>query len=278
MKAGLPLSLCMIVKDEELRLASCLSSVSSLVRDIVVVDTGSADRTKEVAAAFGARVYDFCWIDDFAAARNYALDLAAEEWVLVMDADEVLEPLEPEEMARLLTASGIEGYFVRIRSYLDAAGYVDDAAVRLFRNRPFYRFEGAIHEQIAGAIKRHNKGSGLAHSNLLIHHMGYLSREVAQKEKRKRNIAVITKALLSHPSDPFLHYSLGLEYLLSERTAEGIACLKKALGLIQGDEGYCRDLLLALGLALLQEGRRDELAELLEAAFTSYPGAPELVW
>lgn len=277
MAADLSLSLCMIVKDEERRLASCLSSVCSLVREIVVVDTGSADRTKEVAAAFGARVYDFCWIEDFAAARNYALDLATQEWILVMDADEILEPLEPEDMARLLVADGVEGYFVRIRNYLDAAGYVDDAAVRLFRNKPFYRFEGAIHEQIAGAIKRHNRGSGLARSNLLIHHMGYLSREIAQKNKRKRNVAVITKALLSHPSDPFLHYSLGLEYLLSERTAEGIACLEKALSLMRGDEGYCRDLFVALGLALLKTGRRDELEKLLEAAFSFYPGDPELV-
>ncbi|MGB9791643.1 MAG: glycosyltransferase [Thermacetogeniaceae bacterium] len=278
MRPDLPLSLCMIVRDEEQRLASCLSSVRPLVREIVVVDTGSADRTKEVAAAFGARVYDFCWNDDFAAARNYALDLATEEWVLVMDADEILEPLRPEDMARLLAADGIEGYFVTVRSYLDALGCeaVDDVVVRLFRNKPFYRFEGAIHEQIAGTIKRHNMGRGLAHSHLLIHHMGYLSREIERKEKRKRNITVIAKALVGHPSDPFLHYSLGLEYLLAGRAAEGIDSLEKALSLMKGDEGYCRDLYVALGLALLKTGSKDELAELLGKAFSLYPDDPEL--
>lgn len=278
MTGVLPLSLCMIVRNEEHCLASCLASVRPLVKEIVVVDTGSTDRTREVAAAAGACVYDFGWCDDFAAARNYSLELATGDWILVLDADEVLEPVRREEMAGLLAADGVEGYFVTVRSYLDSGcEAVEDMVVRLFRNRPFYRFEGAIHEQVAGTIKRHNNGGGLARSDLIIHHMGYLNREIGAKDKRRRNIRVIKKALAGSPSDPFLHYSLGIEYLLSGRTDEGIGCLERALGLMKGDEGYCRDLLITLGLGLLKAGRRDKLAGMLETTLSIYSGDPDLV-
>lgn len=277
MTGALPLSLCMIVRNEEHCLASCLASVRPLVKEIVVVDTGSTDATREVAAAAGACVYDFGWCDDFAAARNYSLELATGEWILVLDADEVLEPVGREEMAELLAADGVEGYFVTVRSYLDSGcEAVEDMVVRLFRNRPVYRFEGAIHEQVAGTIKRHNNGGGLACSGLVIHHMGYLSREIGTKDKRRRNIRVIEKALAGRPSDPFLLYSLGIEYLLSGRTDEGISCLERALGLMKGDEGYCRDLLITLGLGLLKGGRCDKLAGVLETALSVYPEDPDL--
>ena len=83
-------SLCMIVKNEEDVLARCLESVSGLVDEIVIVDTGSADRTREIAEQFTSRVYDFAWIDDFAAARNYAFSLAEKDYCMWLDADDVL--------------------------------------------------------------------------------------------------------------------------------------------------------------------------------------------
>src|SRR5208283_5056820 len=86
------ISVCMIVKNEETRLAQCLRSVWPVAEEIIVVDTGSTDRTPEIAAAFGARVFAFRWTNDFSAARNFSLDQARLKWVLTMDADEVLAP------------------------------------------------------------------------------------------------------------------------------------------------------------------------------------------
>ena len=95
-------SLTMIVRNEEQNLPRCLESVRGLFDEIVVVDTGSTDRTKEIAAGFGARVFDFAWIDDFAAARNVALDHATGDYAFWLDADDVIEPPERDKLKSLL--------------------------------------------------------------------------------------------------------------------------------------------------------------------------------
>ena len=84
------ISLCMIAKNEEKYLEQCLNSVKGLADEIIIVDTGSTDRTKEMAKNFNARIFDFKWIGDFSAARNESIRHAAKEWILVMDADEVI--------------------------------------------------------------------------------------------------------------------------------------------------------------------------------------------
>lgn len=276
MSVGPSLSLCMIVKDEEAGIVSCLESVRGLVREMVVVDTGSADRTREVAEEAGARVFSFPWTGDFAAARNYGLARATGDWILVLDADEILAPVSPEALAALLEVPGVEGYFVHILSHLDDGGVARDQAVRLFRNRPVYRFTGAIHEQVAGAIKRHNNGGGLAVCGLVIHHYGYLGLRVREKDKRRRNISIIEKALADGGRDPFLLYSLGIEYFQADATEKGIAAMKKALGLMSGEEGYYREALIALGLGLMRAGRGEELSSFLDRARLVLPGDPDL--
>ncbi len=97
-----PVSLCMIVRDEEATLATCLHSVAKLVANMIVVDTGSTDRTKEVARQCDAEVFDFPWVDDFAAARNEALRHASGEWILWLDADESFDEKKPALLKRLL--------------------------------------------------------------------------------------------------------------------------------------------------------------------------------
>jgi glycosyltransferase involved in cell wall biosynthesis len=82
-------SLCLIAKNEEANLPACLPSVAGLVEEMIVVDTGSTDRTKEVAAQLGARVFDFTWVDSFAAARNESLRHATGDWILWLDGDEL---------------------------------------------------------------------------------------------------------------------------------------------------------------------------------------------
>src|SRR5438067_7633994 len=97
-------SLCMIVKDEAARLPRSFGSVAGFVVEAVLVDTGSTDRTKEVASQLGARVYDFPWCDSFAAARNESLKHATGDWILWLDADEFVDPENQQKLARLLTA------------------------------------------------------------------------------------------------------------------------------------------------------------------------------
>lgn len=95
------ISLCMIVKNEEPVLARCLDSVASMMDEIIIVDTGSTDRTKEIAAQYTSRIYDFTWCDDFSAARNYAFSLATMDYIYCPDADEYLDPENQRRFLRL---------------------------------------------------------------------------------------------------------------------------------------------------------------------------------
>ena len=94
------ISLCMIVRNEEKVLARCLESVRGCVDEIIIVDTGSSDGTKEIAARFTDKIYDFEWIDDFSAARNYSFEQATGDYLLWLDADDVLLPADAEALLR----------------------------------------------------------------------------------------------------------------------------------------------------------------------------------
>ncbi len=271
------LSLCMICKNEAEHIQTCIRSVKPLVDEIIIADTGSQDQTRELARAEGGIIYEFPWNDNFAAARNFALDQAAGQWVLVLDADELLTGADREGLHRLIQAPAIEGYYITICSYVGKGeATITDQAVRLFKNNPRYRFRGAIHEQIADSIQEHNGAAGLGFAPLTIEHCGYLDKEKAVKNKPARNVAIIKKALRNAPDDPFLLYSLGIEYMQAENWGESAAQFKHALRFLRGCEGYFPQVLTMLGTALLSGNAKAELSDLLANALTMLPGNTDL--
>jgi tetratricopeptide (TPR) repeat protein len=254
MNATISISLCLITKNEEHCLARCLQSVQQLVDEIIVVDTGSEDATVKIAAELGASVFFFHWVNDFSAARNYAISQAQGQWILVLDADEVLSPLSRQELFGYMEQSPAEGYYFQISSYLAGGNKtVEDYVVRLFKNTPAYRFSGAIHEQVAGSIQSSNLNDGLIFAPYTIHHYGYLLKELEGKHKFHRNTDIIRKALMENPQDPFLHYSLAIEYLQHKDFQQAGSLLQKTLTLLRGEEGYIPQVLMALLLAKLAE-------------------------
>jgi len=278
MKKKPTVSLCMIVKNEENTILSCLNSVMHLVDEIVVVDTGSADRTPGLAAAAGAKVFNFRWTGDFSRARNFALEQAASDWVMVLDADEVLEPVSAEKFNRLLCADGVEGYFLHVKSYLGAGREVTwDRVVRLFKNNPLYRFKGAIHEQVASSILDANRGAGLATAPLVINHYGYLDAQIAQKDKYNRNTLIINRELKSKPDDPFLLYCLAVEHYQRDEVCQGLACLEKALGKMRGTEGYFENVIVNIALGLLKIGKLVKLINFVNKSLEMLPGQADLI-
>ncbi|HWR09086.1 glycosyltransferase family 2 protein [Sporomusa sp.] len=247
MSTTITISLCLITKNEEHCLTRCLESVRHLVDEIIIVDTGSTDATVDIATGHGALVFYFHWTDDFAAARNYAISKAQGQWILVLDADEVLAPLSRHELISYMAQSPAEGYYFRIISYLaDSNKTVTDYVVRLFKNKPVYRFSGSIHEQVAGSIQSHNSDNKLILAPYPIYHYGYLEQELAKKHKFERNTAIIQKALQKNPLDPFLHYSLAVEYLQRKDFGQAGLLLEKTLTLLHGVEGYIPQVLTAL--------------------------------
>ena len=270
------ISLCMIVRDEARYIGECIQSVSHLVSEMIVVDTGSSDATAQVAAAMGAVVYFYRWDNDFSAARNYGIEKANGDWVLVIDADERLDPVSCEQFSALLR-EGAEGYFIKVVSPIkDGSTEVEDFIVRLFRRREQYRFQGAIHEQVAGNILSHNAARGIVFSGLTISHKGYLSEVIIEKNKIQRNIAVICQALEHKPNDPFLLYSLALERRQQGQYIEAMGLLKRTLGKLSGDEGYFRHVLLSYLSGLLVI--RDFTSGMAVVAkwMSTFPGDPDL--
>lgn len=231
------LSLCMIARDEEGDLPRCLASVAGVVDDIVLVDTGSTDRTSDIAAAHGARVVRHAWNDDFSTARNAALEHARGRWILVLDADEELDSAEPSLLRRVVQAPPWDGARVRIRN-LQPPGDLFQAqafrATRLFRNRPMYRYAGIVHEQIAPAIL--HAGGTVGDADLTIIHHGYVRRTAqAGVDRTARNLRLLERALALTPDDPYLHYQFGATLKMAGATAQAHRALQRALSASVGE-------------------------------------------
>lgn len=272
------LSLCMITYNEEENLRRCLNSVSHLVDEIIIADTGSTDRTREIAQDAGSRLFVFAWKEDFSQARNFSLQQACGDWILILDADEVLQPVTPAEIKKLLADSEAEGYFLQIKNFhSNGTQFTVDQAVRLFRNRPGYRFHGALHEQIAPSILCHTGGKGLKTAPLLIYHYGYLDRCLHKKEKARRNLAILHRTLQKDPNDPFLLYCLGLEYYQQGEIEKGLDYLRKAIPLMEGSEGYFENAIVNVALGFFITGQTEKLQEFTRKALLMFPHHPVLV-
>lgn len=278
MRKRLKVSLCMITKDEEHCLLSCLNSVKHLVSEMIVVDTGSSDNTVHLSRLAGARVFNFKWTGDFSLARNFCLEQANGDWILVLDADEILAPVEAAEFYNLLHDQTVEGYFLHLNNYIGNGKQITrDKVLRLFRNKTEYRFAGAIHEQVAPSILKANGGNGLANAPLVINHYGYLDTVIKKKNKFKRNISIITRELKNNPQDPFLLYSLALEHYQIGQIDKGVDYLKRALALMKGSEGYFEDVILNTAIGLWQLGRWESLMDFVKKSLLMLPGQRDLL-
>lgn len=206
------LSVCIIARNEAERLGACLDSVAGVADEIVVCDTGSTDDTIAVARTHRARVLSVAWEDDFAAARNAALDAARGEWVLVLDADERLTPISATRLPALLMETAVDGYNVAIESLLkgDLINRFVGNYCRLFRRHPDVRFEGRVHEQIYPSLRR--LARRVVPSDLVIEHEGYALEPEVMRQKKLRNLALLEMEYAERPHDHFVQFNLGVAW------------------------------------------------------------------
>jgi glycosyltransferase involved in cell wall biosynthesis len=263
-------SLCMIVRNEEVNLDACLASAVGLTDDIVVVDTGSTDETKAVAQWRGARVFDFPWCDDFAAARNESVRHATGDWILWLDADDRIDGENHAKLKALLSSlpDTHDGYYMRCVSLSagDLASYQSDH-VRLFRAGPQVRFSYRVHEQIAPAVRRN--GGELRSTDIVIRHEGYRDLEV-YRAKQERNLRLLELACLENPLDPFMLYYRGVALLDVNRAAEALVSLTLASDLVPPHTAIARLLPVQLAHAYEAEGFYAEAADTLRVAREIY--------
>ncbi len=227
------LTVCLITRNEELFLGRCLSSVRSFARQIVVVDTGSTDRTIEIARENGAEVHHFAWCDDFSAARNEALKHATGDWILILDADEELPSEYRQTLLLEMQSPAVMGYRLPIIDEgreQEGCSYVP----RLFRNAPALFFVGRIHEQIFSSLEVRCREWGLENrlgKAALLHH-GYTQEVVVSRDKIARNLRLLELAIQELPGEPNLLMSLGLELVRSGQLEAGLDRYREALRLM----------------------------------------------
>lgn len=214
------LSVVMIVKNEAACLGDCLASVQSIADEIVVGDTGSTDDTVAVAKGFGAKVFDVLWRDDFAYARNCVLKAATGDWLLSLDADEVVDEEGARRIREVVDAdgSGANGIEVTLANYCDEArswrwvaakpddvyargyaGYVAVGLVRLFKNGQGFEYREAVHENLGESLAEHDAVVRI--EPITIHHYGFDSGKDGSKEKIGHYLEIARQKVKARPDD-----------------------------------------------------------------------------
>lgn len=253
------ISLCMIVKNEERFLAQALRSVQDVVDEMIVVDTGSADRTVEIAKSFGATVLEREWRNDFAWARNQALELATKRWILVLDADEELMPASRAPLIALKDVPADRtALWCRLYNRSDdyqGTGDMSHALTRVFPNDPKIRYRGLIHEFVT--YDNDNDGLNGVPSPIGIVHHGYVKEIVHQREKGARNLAIVKEAAERDPDDPFHWFNLGTTAFLVDDFVTARDALERMRSMIgKRHRGFVPN-----GLAVLAETYCDKLGD-----------------
>ena len=231
-------SLCMIVKNEEDVLARCLESAKPVADEIIIVDTGSTDRTREIAREFTDKVYDFPWIDDFAAARNFSFSKATMEYCMWLDADDVLLPADRDAFLALKETLSPQTDVVMMKYHtgFDSAGKPTFSYYRerLLRNHAGYRWEGAVHEVISPT-------GTLLYSDIAVTH------QKTRPSDPDRNLRIFEKLVKNGvPLDPRQQFYFARELFYHGRYEEAAARLTRFLddgqGWVENQIEGCRQL------------------------------------
>lgn len=262
------ISLCMIVKNEEYNLKGTLKSVSAFVDEIIIVDTGSTDRTKDIARSFTEKVYDFKWINDFSAARNFSLEKAENDWVLILDGDETIIEFDRNSLDKFIGSSQVNtiGRIKRVNNFNDGDEekvYIE--RVNRFFNKTYYHYSGKIHEQVT-PIYRNNKFGNMIPIDIIADHIGYTEQIINKTNKIDRNISLLKEMLKDDPEDIYLYYQLGKSYYMGKDFNKAYDSFEIAINKIENNYNleYVQDLIESYGYTLLKLQKYEEAMNILK--------------
>lgn len=206
-------SLCLIARNEERDIGDCIRSALPACDEVVLADTGSTDRTREIAAELGAKIVDFPWCDDFAAARNASLDAATGDWALILDCDERLSPEAAKHIRKAVRDRRAVAFRLDVVS--DVGGGVQQCTpiLRLFRRVPEIRYVRRIHESVGEAVVAYARKHGLGTEHICgpAYHSGYEPTRFQSLGKRERNLRLHQKTIEDRPNDAYAWYRYGDE-------------------------------------------------------------------
>jgi tetratricopeptide (TPR) repeat protein len=229
------LSVCMIVKDEENNLEDCLKSIGGFADQIVIVDTGSRDKTVQIAQNHRAAVIRSDWRNDFSYSRNISLDHATCRWILWLDADDRVPPSEVEKFIRLKTSPPDQAFYLKICNVRPGGFGEQWFQLRMFPNHPGIRFERKIHEQILPSLIRRKISSKQV--DVRIDHVGYENPKM-QKDKARRNLEILFADLVNQQNDPFYLAAIANSFFVIEEFGEALKWYKRILEIPMGHQKH----------------------------------------
>ena len=274
------LSVCMIVKNEENLILDCIKNIEEYVDEIIIVDTGSNDRTVEIAkyASSKVKLFNFKWVDDFSAARNFSISKATGDWILILDPDEVLLKHDLKKINSIIQSTVIVGFQLIQRTYTNNSdqaswkkallsdlnvrgflGYFDVPITRLFENKPEFSFTGRVHEDITPSIKSNKLP--LLKSDLIIHHYEYSRGRDFVEDKQLYYLELTLKKIKDQPKDPKAYSDAGLIYLTYKSNLDkALYYFKKALEV----DPYHKVSYNAISKILMKKGKKQEAVDILK--------------
>jgi tetratricopeptide (TPR) repeat protein len=283
------ISLVMIVRDEESFIEQSLKQAAKLVDEIIVVDTGSKDNTKKIAEKYKGKIFDFAWSDDFSKARNFSLSKASCDWILVLDADEIIDDgqygyihklIQNPHAAYLLTQrhytndQRLSGFIPVSKEYplweKSYAGYFESALCRLFPNHQNLEYRGNIHELVEMSVTE-KKHLTLLKSDVILHHYGHTPQVREKKNKSALYSPLGEDKAKEQPKEWKAWYELGVELNISGKLKESAEALETSANL----KGDYLPTLINLGYVLCEIGQYEKARSVLKEALKLDPRSSE---
>lgn len=282
------ISQCLIAKNEEEKIGYCLSHLKSVVDEQIVVDTGSTDKTVEIAEKMGAKVYNFEWINDFSAARNFAIDKAKGDWIIFLDCDEYFADNSIPMIKSFIKGihgnrniNGIATELININEDKKVLSVAKNVSPRIFRNRKNIRYKNKIHEFLIHT-KSKDPNVSLAcldgTDNLKIFHTGYDDKIVQEKNKNERNISMLKEKLAESPKDSHLNLYVSKSLYMNGEYKEAFDYALQALKHIDGSKElmYYPEIYSSIMYSMYSlASSYDETKQIYDQAVEKYPSFPD---
>ena len=261
------ISVCMIAKNEEKHIEECLKRLKPYHYEIVLVDTGSTDGTVKIASRYTDKIYHFDWINDFSAARNFALTKASNDWVLSIDCDEYIESIDEKELSILMEKHSKDVGQILIRNRFNQGGQtsIENVRVSRFFNKKYYHFVGAIHEQ----AELRNAGPEILTKHaysapITLLHVGYDGSEEEMLTKCLRNISMLEKELDAVGPDSYIYYQLGQSCMKLKDYPKAYEWFNLGLSMdVDPTQNYVQTMVESYGYCMLELKKNEEALQLL---------------
>lgn len=264
----LPISVCIIAKNEEKYIEECLKRLQPYGFEIIVTDTGSTDATKEIASKYADKVFDFEWINDFSAARNFCAENASNNWILSLDCDEYVSSIDVKTLRILMQKFPRYTGVIRLKNLVlkenGEKGYGTDDVTRLY-NKNFYCFDYPIHEQICSFdMKKREEQAQCFLIPMEVVHYGYALPKEEMEQKQQRNLALLYKNLETKPNDPYTLFQVGQSEFIIGNYEKAVHFYEKAVEQNPPTEFFFVQILItSLAKAYMQIGREKDALELM---------------